>query len=319
MNILLTTHCNLDCGYCFAQSIRSEKAEMSLEEFKVLVSTLTPEKDPVRLMGGEPTLHSHYPEIIRMLKAQKYHVVVFTNGLHKVLRTTSPYLPDRILMNVNDWESYSRAQRAAIRKNLSFLGGRAGLGYTILETQFDLSVHRALILENHLQPVIRLGLAQPIIGGDNDYLPDSTLPEVHKRVAAWAETLANDGIRLSFDCGFMRRNFSDEEIEKLVRAHTMLRFDCTPSIDIGLGLRVMRCFAFSEFKRPGWDAFDNFQGLHAWFVRQDVLLRQSLQDDGQQLNSLNHGSCLARQWSRAEKTGMLNEINLINNVSMEMI
>lgn len=292
---------------------------MPLAEFEFLVSTLTPGKDPVRLMGGEPTLHSRYPEIIRMLKSQNYDVVVFTNGLHKVLRTTSPCLPDRILVNVNDWEMYSSAQKAAIRENLSFFGARAGLGYTILESQFDLSIHRALILENHLQPVLRLGLAQPIIGGDNAYLPDSALPEVHKQVVAWAETLASDGIRLSFDCGFMRRYFSNEDIEKLVRAHTMLKFDCAPSIDVAPGLRVIRCFAFSEFTSPDWDAFDNVQHLHEWFLRQDTLLKQSLQEDGHLFTGQDCDGCLARQWQRAGRACGFKEMNLQNNVSMESI
>ena len=290
-----------------------------MAEFKVLVSTLTPGKDPVRLMGGEPTLHSQYLEIIRLLKSQNYHVVVFTNGLRKILRETSPCLPDRILVNVNDWEIYSSAQRAAICDNLSFFGARAGLAYTILESQFDLSIHRALILENQLQPVIRLGLAQPIIGGDNAYLPDSTLPEVHKQVVTWAEMLANDGIRLSFDCGFIRRFFNDEDFEKLVRAHTMLRFDCTPNIDVAPGLRVMRCFAFSEFERLSWRDFDNIQQLNDWFLRQDTLLRQSLQDGDHSLFAQNRGECLARQWNRADRACVLNEMNLQNNVSMELI
>lgn len=292
---------------------------MSLEELDILVSTLTPTKDTVRLMGGEPTLHSRYPEVIRRLKVRNYEVVVFTNGLHKVLRETSPYLPDRVLVNVNDWESYSSAQKAAIRENLSFLGARAGLGYTILLPQFDLSVHRALILEYHLQPVIRLGLAQPIIGGDNAYLPDSALPEAHKQVAAWAEALANDGVRLSLDCGFIRHYFNDEDVEKMVRAHTMLRFDCSPNIDIGPGLRAIRCFAFSASEDTGWDDFENIELLRDYFTGQDALLRHSRQDDGHMVSGLNQDGCLARHWIHAEKTRALNEMNLINNISMELI
>lgn len=292
---------------------------MPLAEFEILVSTLTPGKDPVRLMGGEPTLHSRYSEIIRMLKSQNFDVVVFTNGLNKVLRTTSPCLPDRILVNVNDWEMYSRSQRAAIRENLAFFGARAGLGYTILKPQFDLSIHRALILENHLQPVLRLGLAQPIVGGDNAYLPDSALPGVHNQVVTWAQTLGNDGIRISFDCGFMRRYFNDEDIENLVRAHTMLRFGCTPSIDVAPGLRFMRCFAFSELESHSWDEFDNVQHLHDWFLRQDTLLRQSLQNGDHPLNGQYHDECLARQWIRAGGACGIKAMNLQNNVSMESI
>ena len=293
---------------------------MSLETLDRLVSSLIPARDPVRLMGGEPTLHSRYPQIIRMLKAKNHEVVVFTNGLNKVLRETVPYVPDRILVNINNWKSYSKEQQIAIHENLAFFGGQASLGFTILTPQFDLTKHRDLILEHHLQPIIRLGLAQPIIGGDNAFLPGSALPEAHKQVADWAEALAKDGIRLSFDCGFMRSHFKDEDFEKLVRAHSMLRFDCTPNIDVGPGLRIWRCFAFSACEGQGWEDFDNLENVQSWFTRQDALLRRSFQDDDQKTSILTHDGCLARHWNRAENRCTLTEMNFINNkLSMETI
>ena len=95
MNILLTTACNLDCEYCFAQSLRERprQQEMSLRELEWLLWNMDPDADEVRLMGGEPTLHSRYPEVMRLAISFGYVVTVFTNGTQAVLRQTAPDLP----------------------------------------------------------------------------------------------------------------------------------------------------------------------------------------------------------------------------------
>ena len=70
MNLLITTDCNLACDYCFAGSLRQGhvEREMSLPELEQGLSYLDKDQHEVRLMGGEPTLHSQYAEILRSLK-----------------------------------------------------------------------------------------------------------------------------------------------------------------------------------------------------------------------------------------------------------
>lgn len=60
MNLLITTDCNLDCPYYFAGSLRKRQGgkEMTLPELETVLTVMYPERSPVRLMGGEPTLHS---------------------------------------------------------------------------------------------------------------------------------------------------------------------------------------------------------------------------------------------------------------------
>lgn len=271
---------------------------MTLSELELLLSAFDPSCDPVRLMGGEPTLHSHYPEIIKLLKNRGFYVVVFTNGLHKILRNT-PQLPDKILLNLNDWTSYSIGQQLAIRANLSALGERIGLAYTILRPVFDLSMHRHLILEEGLLPAIRLGLAQPVIGGDNAYLSDVDLPEAHRAVVHWAKAFSDDGIRLSLDCGFMRCYFSDADIEDLVRAGTVLNFECLPTLDVGPGLQVWRCFAFSGSEGVPWGAFGEEGRLREWFTSKDAHNGVECIDCVHRVNNWCKGGCLARSMNQS--------------------
>jgi organic radical activating enzyme len=297
LNIILTTDCSLDCPYCFTRSLRTQlpRHEMTFSELQTILDAVSPARDTIRLMGGEPTLHPQYSKIIKLIKERGYQVIVFTNGLQSVLRETKPCLPDKILLNLNDWSTYSPAQQSAIQDNLSALGKRVGLGYTILKASFDLSMHRKLILEYGLQTVIRLGLAQPVVDGDNAYLPNDDLTAAHQALVKWAKKLSSDDIRLSMDCGFMRCQYNDADIEALVRAGTVLNFDCAPTLDIGPGLRVWRCFAFSSSPGVSWSEFEGLEQMRARFEAEDAAYRNVCGDCEYHLNGWCRGGCLARR------------------------
>lgn len=302
MNLLITTACNLQCPYCFAGPLRKQigTTEMPWSEISRVLSSLDPEVDAIRLMGGEPTLHSAYPEVLQSLKNRGFQVVVFSNGTQPVLGQTVPNLPDKVLLNLNHREFYSAGQIMTIRENMAVLGDRIQLGYTITRPDFDLDWHRQLILAAGLQPNIRLGLAQPVIGGDNLILPDADLPAAHAAVVRWAGRLAEEGIHLSLDCGFMRCRFSESELEALIRAGTALRFECSPTVDVGPGLRVWRCYAFSH---QGAAAFTNLadQGdLRAYFAQQGPPLSQTCAHCQHHLSGWCGGGCRARVQMRSD-------------------
>ncbi len=93
---------------------------MTLRELEwLLFNRMNPDVDEVRLMGGEPTLHSRYPEVMRLANKHGTIVTVFTNGTQAVLRQTGPNLPYRVLLNLNDWSFYSEGQQTEILNNLA--------------------------------------------------------------------------------------------------------------------------------------------------------------------------------------------------------
>lgn len=304
MNILLTTACNLDCAYCFAQLLKGGAGpkEMTLQELEwLLFNRMNPDRDEVRLMGGEPTLHSRYPEALRLATDYGYIVTVFTNGTQAVLRQTAPNLPYQVLLNLNDWSFYTEDQQNEILNNLAALGDKVSLGYTVTRPDFDLSMHRRLIREYGLKPVIRLGLAQPVIDGPNVFLPEEDLAAAHSSIAEWATRLAADGIRLNFDCGFMRCHFNDRQIEQLIRAGTVLRFDCSPALDVGPGLRVWRCFAFSNGPSLDLRKFADLETARKWFERREKYLSPQWEACPRHQSHWCQGGCLARQKLRASR------------------
>jgi hypothetical protein len=301
MNILLTLDCNLDCAYCFARARRAVSAgqEMTLAALESLLTSMDPAVDEVRLMGGEPTLHSRYPEVMRLVKSFGFDVTVFTNGTQAILHQTVPDLPDTVLLNLNDRRTYSESQWNAILDNLEVLGNRAGLGYTITRPDIDLGEHARLIQHYGLKPMIRIGLAQPVLDGGNTYLPDDALPAAHQSVVHWADRLAAEGIRLNFDCGFTRCHFSEKEIERLVRANAALRFICRPSVDVGPGLQTWRCFAFSAKPGVDWRRFQSVEQAQTWFARQNHVSASECTDCSDHRSGWCQGGCLARRVIRS--------------------
>jgi len=92
----------------------------------------------------------------------------------------------------------------------------------------------------------------------------------------------------------MRCLFTDADIETLVRAGTVLKFDCSPTLDVGPGLQVWRCFAFSASPGVNWSAFEDLAQLRDWFAaREDEWERDcGLCDDA--ARGWCRGGCLAR-------------------------
>ncbi len=304
VNLLLTMACGLDCPYCFAAADPASPLflEMTLDEVGQVVSRLTPATDQVRLLGGEPTLHSRYPEILGFLKAGGFQVVVFTNGLQPVLRSTVPIWPDRILLNLNAESFYQSDQLVQIRKNLSTLSDRTSLAFNIFEPDFDLTFHRSLIQAFDLLPIIRLGIAQPILGGSNVFLPDSDMAAAHQSVVRWARLLARDGIRLHLDCGFVRCLFTDADLEVLVRAGTVLNFQCAPVMDVTPGLKVWRCYAFSGQESVSWYDFEDLNEIRTWFERSFRALSPGCEVCGSYQRGWCRGGCLSRNYRQHSET-----------------
>lgn len=65
-NIFLTRKCNLKCPYCFADEFVNQKnQDVTLENFKKILNFIKVDKtSKVGLIGGEPTLHPKFNEIL---------------------------------------------------------------------------------------------------------------------------------------------------------------------------------------------------------------------------------------------------------------
>jgi radical SAM protein with 4Fe4S-binding SPASM domain len=79
-----TYRCNLTCSYCYAKNFSNGfPPDMSLEDLALAFSwAATQGVDHILLAGGEPTIYSHFPELLRMAKAHGMAVLLTSNCLY---------------------------------------------------------------------------------------------------------------------------------------------------------------------------------------------------------------------------------------------
>lgn len=106
-NIAITNYCNLKCSYCFADDVmlREQNKNMSLENYIKILKYLTEDnkEKKIGIIGGEPTLHPQFQEILietnHCAIANKVDFTLFTNGIE--LEKYLPYIGMNISILIN--------------------------------------------------------------------------------------------------------------------------------------------------------------------------------------------------------------------------
>jgi hypothetical protein len=253
MNLLLTNYCNKRCPYCFADEKLApagspQSRAMSLKDLKTAIAFLKRSNEShVNIMGGEPTLHPEFKKAISMVVKSGLSITLFTNGL--MSRDTAVFLKslgDRcwLVLNINSPESHTPKEWAAVNRTLKvFSNNRICLGFTVYRTDFSLDFAVGLIRKYGLSPLIRVGIAAPVVGGRNAYMKTADHPRVAEKLARFAERHGSSGIKLGFDCGFTMCDFTDAQLGKLFRSGSSAASLCLSCIDVGPDLRMWRCFS----------------------------------------------------------------------------
>ncbi|MCK4269460.1 MAG: radical SAM protein, partial [Methanogenium sp.] len=87
-NLLITSKCNRKCSFCFARqrlTSNKENSNISRENIrKVMAFNKASGINQLRLLGGEPSVHPEFIDIVDEALSKKFHVHVFTNGMFPV-------------------------------------------------------------------------------------------------------------------------------------------------------------------------------------------------------------------------------------------
>ncbi len=260
-NIVVSSVCNLKCPFCFAgQFLDAARLEagsvfISVEAFEERLEFLDRSGiNEIRLIGGEPTLHPHFPELIARARQRSQHIVVFSHGLMPERAVASleaiPKEACTVLVNMNAAQlaEAGRTHRLLQQRMevLVRLGQRVLPGYTIYASRFDLDPLLAIIEQVDCRREIRVGLAQPILDGNNTYLHPKQYRFVGARLAEFARRAADHQVKLAFDCGFVRCMFDDNDRDILKRCGTDFASHCNPILDIAISGEVIHCFPLTE-------------------------------------------------------------------------
>jgi len=262
-NLVISARCNMACPYCFASEYLDGQSGnipghaspyIDLETFEDRLDFLDRSNiDEIRLIGGEPSLHPRFPEIIQRAVKRGKRILIFTHGLltESALTSLEVLPPERVtvLVNMNasrSGDEPSQKEETHRRKTLLRLGGRVQLGFTIFQPDFELDFLIPLMVETGCQKSVRLGIAQPSLNGRNRYLHPKQYISVGRRLADWAERAGRLGIWMGFDCGFVRCMFSESDLERLNKAGAGIAYRCNPILDIDLKDKALHCFPLGD-------------------------------------------------------------------------
>jgi MoaA/NifB/PqqE/SkfB family radical SAM enzyme len=253
-NLAISAVCNQNCPYCFTvdhlNRLESGQDFLAPADFEARLSFLERSGiDEIRLLGGEPTLHPQFVELIGRARRTGKPIIIFSNGLmpEKALSHLASLSPAEctVLVNVNEpravGEEVHARRCAAIRR----LGERVLLGFNIYRVDFQLDFLLPMIAEAGCRPAIRLGMAQPCLSGDNTYVHPGQYVAIGRKIARFARDAARAGVALEFDCGFVRCMFSDADLAMLKASGADVGWRCNPVLDIDIEGWVIHCYPLS--------------------------------------------------------------------------
>jgi len=283
-NFQIAQVCNQTCPYCFAEELRLAKDNgdkfMSMENVRKIFEFLhNSDNKSFSIIGGEPTLHPHFTEIVSSALDEGFNVFVFTNALmkRKIAEFLSEITTERLglLININKLDTYSDKSLKQLNYSLSCLGEKASLGFNIYSSDFDFTFLVDTISKNMHKPIIRLGIAQPIFNGNNQFAPITDYVEIADKIVEQVKICDQSDIAVGFDCGFVLCMFTSEQLGFLNLCRAELSFSCHPVVDVGPNLEVWSCFALTNWKKLSLLDYSNSEEIEDAFRKEQLLYRRS--------------------------------------------
>lgn len=220
----------------------------------------------VSLLGGEPTTHPQFVDILLYLIERGFCVTTFTSGImsattrRELEKSLAVVSPDKahFVCNINDPDQTPapQSERRALHAFLGGLGPRTTPGFNIYRKDYDLRFLFGLIDRYALKKRLRLGLAHPIPGAANAFIPVEDIGAVVERLSSFRDLFERARVKPNFDCGFPLCRVTDEQLGWLARLSGRMSFVCNPAIDVTPDMQVYCCFPLSSMNRKSLFEFD---------------------------------------------------------------
>ena len=261
--------------------IKNENLTMSLEDYEKLVDFILKNPfDKIGIIGGEPTLHPQFLDILKLTKeksiGRKQPPILFTNGIE--LKPYLPYLKDmNVLINYNNPNLMTQTQRNKLFEvleesyNLGYFSNLYMIGCNIHLNCTDYSYIWDAV-EKYSIKVIRCSVVSPggIYGGWKTK-KDEYFIKLKPIFLNFCKQAKEFNCKLNFDCSYIPLCYFTDDERKLIDEVSEIIKTCNslcPSvIDFTTDLKVTSCFGsynpiefeqFSNTKSLGFYLFNKF-------------------------------------------------------------
>lgn len=255
-NIAVTNYCNLKCPYCFADDMIQEKSKaISIKDFQNILGFIarTP-KNHIGIIGGEPTLHPKFEEIIKEVnlfcKENNTGATLFSNGIE--LEKFIPLLGDRItcLINCNSpkqmsIDNYNKLISTLDKiDELSLFDRKFTIGCNVHPGCNDYSWIWELVNKYHLSS-IRCSVVSP--GGCYRQLRADKELYYEKMKPIFLDfciKAKENNCTLNMDCGRIPVCYFNAEELEIINSTTKDYYNsfCEPVVDITPDFKATACF-----------------------------------------------------------------------------
>jgi len=324
-NILLTQICNGKCPYCFAaQYFKKESLvgrEMSIDNYSKILDFIYKynPKTRIKLLGGEPTLHSRFREILDMtIKKGFDNISIFSNGIFSpeaVLSLQKYSDKITIVWNINPPEVYNAQLNNHIINNiekLKFLD--SVIGFNIYKKQYNFYFIEEILSKIQTIKKIRIGIAHPI--GDpkystrQNYITIDQYPGIGNIIYAFINKIKRKHSyikEISLDCGYTPCMFSQSQLA-VIKSYGLVTFlpPCNSIIDIDPSLNISPCFAIANINRlNSFRNFNDVKHIEYFYLSQAVFSNRYLPFPSKKCNGCTlklhcHGGCFGERMLKAK-------------------
>lgn len=292
-NIMLTSICNLNCPYCFANEfVNRSNAEITEENFRKAMEFILGDgsEHSVGLIGGEPTTHSQFEKLLRIALADRRVKVVslYTNGI--LIDRFWPLMSHeklRLLVNCNSPENMGKASFLKMRANLDELllnrlqKDHVTLGINMYKPDFQYD-YMLELLQRYGYTHVRVSISVPNMDNQRNQNAHRYFEAMKPQLKLFFRELLNNDIVPNFDCNKIpsclitdeeRKEFAEFLLRSGVsknRHKTNIFSDsvgCSPVVDILQDLTAVRCFGLSEQTKQPILKFAGIHELKNYYVR----------------------------------------------------
>lgn len=286
-NIMLTYRCNLRCPYCFANEfVNHASFDITMENFRAALAFVKSSGEGhVGLIGGEPTVHGRFGEILQLLAEDEQirSVTIYTNGIK--MDECLAFMQNEkfnLLVNCNSPADIGERSFAALRENLDRVfqipdvWKRVNLGINLYKDELDYGHILELLRRCGLHRV-RMSVTVPNMDAGKKADSLEYLTSRRDYILRFILDCAARDIAPYFDCNIIPRCVWTPEQAAAVEGvigqfhlkKTNLRGDgsfCRPVIDILPDLHAVRCFGTSDFTKVSIGDFRCLDDLRNYYV-----------------------------------------------------
>ncbi len=167
LKVCTTYKCNLSCKYCYARDFKEKiPNDMTLNDFyRLLIWAKKNKWNRMVFLGGEPTLHPDFSDMLKLCYKHKMFITIATNNVFpsRIISNVKSFWHENVIVNYNARQVANSSQQRFFDRNLKEWKARNisfGFSYIIGKDKEDL---RKLFfdVEYYKPTFVRTSLALP--------------------------------------------------------------------------------------------------------------------------------------------------------------